>query len=335
MVKIFHKSNNRIDEKERIKGSLIGFIVGDALGVPVEFIRREELKRNSVKDMLEYGTHNQPKGTWSDDSSMVLATIDSLIKNNFVDYEDIMNNFIEWYNFQKYTPNGVVFDIGNATAAALNKYETNNESFKCGANDEYSNGNGSLMRILPISLYLHYTGDPMFDVINNISSMTHAHIYSVLSCIIYSVLINEYMKSNDIGKAYIRTQDMIKKILDDDNNKMLGNLDDLKDKFNRLIYNDISKLKEENIKSSGYVIDTLEAAIWCILTSDSYKTSVLKAVNLGDDTDTVGAITGGLAGLIYGYNNIPKKWITELKRKDYLETITNEFYNMLSKKSIR
>lgn len=332
MMKLFKNKTKQsvIEDKERIKGSLFGFFVGDALGVPVEFIARDELKKKKVTKMLEYGTHNQPIGTWSDDSSMVIATIDSLTKNKNINYNDIMNNFLKWYEEGEYTPNGTVFDIGNATSSALAKYKKDKTSFRCGSNDIYSNGNGSLMRILPISIYLHYTDHQVFEVISNISSMTHAHIYSVLSCVIYTVLINEYLKEFDTKKAYFNTQRVIKKILDDDSNKALGDLEDLKQKFNRIIYNDISVLNENDIKSSGYVIDSLEASIWCLLNTDNYKDATLKAVNLGDDTDTIGALTGGLAGLVYGYNDIPKNWLNVLKQKDYLNNLVEKFNDLIN-----
>ena len=334
---IMDKINNKIKsnvmgENERIKGALFGFFVGDALGVPVEFVERDELKKNKVTKMLEYGTHNQPIGTWSDDSSMVIATIDSLINNRGINYVDIMDNFLKWYKEKDYTPNGKVFDIGNATLSALLKYKNDKTTFICGLNDIYANGNGSLMRILPVSLYLHYTDDLMFDVISNISSMTHAHIYSVFSCIIYTVLINEYLKESDLKKAYSNMQEIIKNILEDNNNNKLGDLEDLKHRFNRIIYNDISNLDEKDIKSSGFVIDSLEASIWCLLNTDNYKDAVLKAVNLGNDTDTIGALTGGLAGLVYGYNNIPDDWIDKLKRKEYLEDLVDKFNQLIIKK---
>lgn len=330
MYNLFKNKKTEIDESERIKGSFFGFFVGDALGVPVEFVKRDELKKNKVTKMLEYGTHNQPIGTWSDDSSMVIATMDSLINNKDINYNDIMDNFLKWYKEEKYTPNGQVFDIGGSTASALSKYKNDNTNYICGSNDIYSNGNGSLMRILPISIYLHYSDNSLFDVIGNISSMTHAHIYSILSCIIYSVLINEYLKNLDIKNAYSNMQLIIKNILEDDNNKGLGDLDDLKQKFNRIIYNDISVLNENDIKSSGFVIDSLEASIWCLLNTNNYKDAVLKAVNLGDDTDTIGALTGGLAGLVYGYNGIPKNWINVLKRKEYLASLVDNYNELIS-----
>lgn len=296
---------------------------------------RKQLKENKVTEMLEYGTHNQPMGTWSDDSSMVLATIDSLIQNKRIDYNDIMNKFLDWYSKGEYTPTGKVFDIGNATVSALMKYKNNKTTFLCGSKDINSNGNGSLMRILPISLYLHYTYDSIFEVVNNISSMTHAHIYSVFSCIIYSVLINEYLKEFDIKKAYYNMQLVIKKILDDKDNKILDNLDDIKCRFDRIIYKDISILQESDIKSTGFVIDSLEASIWCILNTNNYEEAVLKAVNLGDDTDTIGAITGGLAGLIYGYDNIKPGWISSLKRNNYLTNMVDKFIKLINEAKVQ
>ena len=310
-----------INFDERIKGAFFGFFVGDALGVPVEFLKREELKKDKVTGMREYGSHNQPIGTWSDDSSMVIATMDSIINNKDINYDDIMNNFLKWYENGEFTPEGKVFDIGNATAKALTKYRSDKTNCFCGDDDIYSNGNGSLMRILPVSLYFHFTGEDIMDVIKEVSSMTHAHIYSILSCYIYSVLINEFLNTLDIKKAYIDMQAIVKDKLSSE---------DLKQIFYRLIFKDISTLSEKDIKSTGYVIDTLEASIWCILTTNNYKEAVLKAVNLGDDTDTVGAITGSLAGIIYGYNDIPEEWISVLKKKEYLEELVQKYIEVLN-----
>ena len=314
--------------QDKIKGSLFGYFVGDALGVPHEFKSRSSIN-NGVTDMDEFGTHNQPRGTWSDDSSMVLATLTSLIDKKEIDYNDIMSNYVKWYKRGVFTPFNEVFDIGNGTRMSLDKYDGSN--YKCGLDDIYSNGNGSLMRVLPISIYLHFTNDQLFDVVKNFSSMTHAHIYSVFSCIIYTVYINEYLKSSDKINAYISMQNIIKSVLENEQYKeFLGDTEDLKNKFNRIIYNDISKYGVDEIKSSGYVIDTLEAAFWCLLTTDNYKDSVLKAVNLGDDTDTVGAITGSLSGLVYSFESIPENWINNLQRLSYLKDLTDRYIGLIN-----
>ena len=194
---------------DAIQASLFGFFIGDALGVPVEFQYREKLERKKVTKMKGYGTHNQPKGTWSDDSSMVLATIDGLIQSNGynINYQAIMSNFLKWKSRGEFTPFNYVFDIGNATNNALIVYqqkvaENKVDDVICGNDNIYSNGNGSLMRILPVSLYLHYLKidykDPKYlDIIRTISGMTHAHIYSVFACYMYSIYISEIIKYKD------------------------------------------------------------------------------------------------------------------------------------------
>ena len=128
--------------------AIMGLCVGDALGVPVEFSSREQLKRNPVVDMRAYGTYNQPAGTWSDDTSMTLCTLDSL--SNGLDYKDIMEKFLSWYKDGEYTPHGEAFDIGMATSKALNKYASGEKPLESGGRGERDNGNGSLMRILPV-----------------------------------------------------------------------------------------------------------------------------------------------------------------------------------------
>lgn len=328
---LFFKPNNRNNNASltidnRIKAGIIGFIIGDALGVPVEFVGRENLKDNKIFDMEEYGTHNQPKGTWSDDSSMMLATIDGLINSSLpdIDYVGIMKNFLKWKRNGEFTAFNHVFDIGNATSYALMQYQRNINNDRendiiCGTGDISSNGNGSLMRILPISIYLHtsniaYKDNKYFEIISKISGMTHSHIYSILGCYIYSIYVSELLKGNDKYVAYHNLQNICSDI----------NIDGI-DIYNRIIKNDISKLKEHEIKSTGYVLDTLEAAIWCLLTTNSYKEAVLKAVNLGDDTDTVAAITGGIAGILYGYAELPNKWINNIQKNEYVKEITDKF----------
>lgn len=333
------KSNakeNIISNDELVKASLYGFLIGDALGVPVEFMSRESLKNKMITDMEEYGTHNQPKGTWSDDSSMVLATIDGLINSSQeIDYQLIMNNFLAWKQKGEFTPFNHVFDIGISTSTALDTYQQNKnnnhpEEIMCGTGEISSNGNGSLMRILPISLYLYYTGisykdNKFIKIIKTISSMTHSHVYSVVGCLIYSIYICELLNEHDKFKAYKNTQTILQEICQEH-----PQLNIIKKIYGRIVYDDISKLKESDIKSSGYVVDSLEASMWSVLTTNTFEKAVLKAVNLGEDTDTIGALTGGLAGIIYGYKSISQKWINDLQRRDYLEQIINSFIKYLN-----
>ena len=199
----------------------------------------------------------------------------------------------------------------------------------CGNDNIYSNGNGSLMRILPVSLYLHYLKidykDPKYlDIIRTISGMTHAHIYSVFACYMYSIYISEIIEYKDKKIAYDNLQTIVKGIIETQ-----SKFNEVKNVYSRIIYQDISKLRREEIKSSGYVVDSIEATMWSVLNSKSFSDAVLKAVNLGDDTDTIGALTGALAGIIYGYDNIPSRWIKALQRKDYLQENVNKFEKKL------
>ena len=312
-----------------LKASIIGFAVGDALGVPVEFKNRNELKNNKITDMEEYGTHYQPKGTWSDDTSMMLATMDaiSLADDNSL-YNKMMDNFIEWMDNGKYTPFDTVFDIGNTTRYALNKYKNNlkngDNSYICGSNDVSSNGNGSLMRIIPAAFYGYYKirDEKEFNkFIFTVSSLTHAHAYSKIACLIYSKYLGYLLDGLNKYDSYLKVKDWFKEPVQSNPEY---SFEDIK-VFDRILLEDISKLPEEEIKSSGYVVDSLEATLWVILNTNNYNDAVLKAVNLGDDTDTIGALVGGLAGIIYGYDNIPNKWINDLQSKENILNLIEKF----------
>lgn len=295
---------------------MIGHAVGDALGVPVEFSSRDFLKKNPVKEMTGFGTYDVPAGCWSDDTSMSICALDSL-KNGTLNYRNIMNNFCAWLYKGDFTPTGVVFDAGNTCVSAINNYAKRFLSINnCGLSDDRSNGNGSLMRIHPFVLYAYYNGidddEKFIELISNASSLTHAHQCSIDGCIIYAYVLKELL--NNPTKEAIYNGINISK----DKIKLTY--------YHRLFSKDIAEINERDIKSGGYVVDTLEAALWCALTTNNYKDCVLKAVNLGSDTDTVAAIAGGIAGAIYGYNSIPYEWISTLKRKNYIEEMCENAY---------
>lgn len=313
-----------------VLNGIMGLCVADALGVPVEFESRESLLKNPVVNMRAYGTYNQPAGTWSDDSSMTLCLVDSLTRG--LDYNDIMVKFSSWINNGDYSPHGEVFDIGVGTRKALFRFLEGVPPLECGGKSEWDNGNGSLMRILPILFHLQsvygndfQSNDEAFEIIHNISSLTHGHKRSFMSCSIYISVAAMLLDEMDVNTA---VELGIYKAM----KYYRGQKDftfELKH-FTSLENKDFINLSVDEIKSSGYVIDTLEAAIWCLLNTTDYKTCVLKAVNLGNDTDTVAAVAGGLAGLKYGYNNIPKDWIELLANKEYIEDLCNELYTVLN-----
>lgn len=312
-----------------IKDSIYGFVIGDVLGVPVEFKSRSELDINPVSKMLGYGTYPVPCGCWSDDTSMTLATIDSIVEKNNIDYSDIMYKFCEWYNNSKYTANCVFFDIGKSTAKALRNYLKGISPLLCGQTDERSNGNGSLMRILPVVLYMHFeqfSEDDSVNLINNISSLTHGHEVSKVGCKIYFDFISEIINGATKYEALISLSS--KNYSKYYSSKAIS-------KYNRLLNKSFLELSRDEISSSGYIVDTLEATIWCIINSTDYKSSVLNAVNLGNDTDTIAAITGSIAGIVYGFDNIPKDWVSQIINKEYLEELIYKFEKNLNDKITR
>lgn len=295
---------------------LIGTAVGDALGVPVEFQPRGYLKANPVIDMREFGTHEQPKGTWSDDTSLMLCLAESMVEG--LDSNTLAQKFIAWKNDNLWTPHGWVFDIGIGTRIAIERLENGMTPELAGGLDERDNGNGSLMRILPLVLQIKELDiEERYDWTKKISSITHAHVRSVMACFYYLEFAKKIIEGKDKFQAYNELQSELTQYFEQ---RKINPIEI--HKFHRLLNKDISKVEEDNIKSSGYVIDTLEAAIWCILTTNNYKDAVLKAVNLGHDTDTTGAVTGGLAVLIYGLDNIPNEWINTLARKDDIINLT-------------
>ena len=307
------------------KDGMLGLIVGDALGVPVEFMSRTELMKNPVTGMREYGTHHQPRGTWSNDSSMALAELDSIRMVGTIDYTDMMERFSRWCMHGEYTPFGEVFDIGIATSRALMNYAKGIAPLESGGKTEWDNGNGSLMRILPVCLYLFKrqkkvctSENESIYIIHAVSALTHAHVRSQMACGIYYFLVKAILEEegsleNRLQKGMDRAYQYYRQDLS--NHRELEN-------YKRLA--DLSEFKEtpkEGIKSSGYVVDTLEAAVWCLLHSHSYKETVLMAVNLGEDTDTIGAVAGGLAGLYYKEEGIPQEWTQVLQRREWIEEV--------------
>ena len=304
--------------KNTVKAGVIGHAVGDALGVPVEFTDREMLKHMPVTGMLAFGSHRMPAGTWSDDTSMELCLMQSLIDKGQFDYDSIMDNFYKWSMKDEFTATGYCFDIGITCSSAILKYRDGTPALECGGTGERSNGNGSLMRILPVAFVCHknnISGKQRYELTKNVSSLTHANEVSVLGCYIYVNYICHLLDGDDKNAAYKATQS--------DDYSMFSK--ESLAKYARILEANIAELDESEIASGGYVVSSLEASLWCTLTTTSYKEAVLQAVNLGRDTDTIGAITGSIAGIVYGYEAIPQEWSEKLQRRDYLVKICDDF----------
>lgn len=286
---------------------IMGLVVGDALGVPVEFRMRDTF---TVSDMTGFGTHNQPAGTWSDDSSMTLATVESIARTGKIDPADMMNNFSRWLYEAEFTAHGSVFDVGGATRRAVDRYRTGTSPEKCGGTSVRDNGNGSLMRILPLA----FTRCSKQQIVA-VSALTHAHPISTEACVLYISVAKALLDHVPVDAAV----------------HLAAEQSGLAE-FSRL--RELKNLTRDEIKSSGYVVATLEAALWCLHHTKSYRECVLLAVNLGEDTDTVAAVAGGLAGILYGCGGergIPDEWISQIARKDWIKELCEEFDLQLSK----
>lgn len=304
--------------KDIAKSILFGVSVGDALGVPVEFRTREEISINPVDDLRGMGTYFLPPGTWSDDSSLTLCLAEVLTKGYSL--TAIANNFIKWYREGYWSATKKIFDVGVATMEAIERLEMGVTPQEAGGKDEYDNGNGSLMRILPLLVYIHDLPiEKRFQFTQEVSAITHGHIRSIIACFYYLEFARKIIKGEDKFQAYKALQKEVTSFCE-----AQGFPTDEIALYDRLLKGEIQHLKDKEISSGGYVLHTLEASIWCILTTESYSEAVLKAVNLGDDTDTTGAVTGGLAALIYGFDNIPEKWVENIvASKDIMELANN------------
>ncbi len=310
--------------KNKWLDGIFGVVVGDALGCPVEFLDRWELQNDPVTDMRGFGTFNLPAGSWTDDSSLTLALLDSLSEKKAVVLPDIMEKFTAWLNHGVYTPYGDTFDVGRGTRQAICRYVRDKDVTACGGASAHDNGNGSLMRIMPACLYCYeqekagkMDRKAAIDMIHDVSALTHAHLRSKIACGLYYFMVAGIL-DNEGNTPLI---DLLQKSMTDGwafyaergtNSAELSYYSRLSD------LECFAAVKEDDIRSTGYVVDTLEAAIWSLITTDSYEACTLKAVNLGLDTDTVAAIAGGLAGIYYGIEQMPQEWIDTIARKDWI-----------------
>lgn len=318
--------------------AVLGFAVGDAFGVPVEFLKREEVKQINLKEMVGRDTTDQiysrwgkliPAGSWSDDTSMLIASMDSIINNNGnINYNDIMFKFIDWATRGTYSSFGKSFGIGTIVYNSLKRYSTGVPPLECGGIDIRDNGNGSLMRILPFSLYCIKTemGEKdCADLISKASSLTHAHDISKMSCFIYTEFLRNIIETKNPLLSLERIQDI-------DYSQYFS--EEAIKAHKKILKHNFKFISEEGINSSGYVVDTLESVIYSLINSKDYEGAVETAVNMGYDTDTVGAITGSIAGILYGKENIPERWLDKLKRKEYLINLSNKFDSTMEKVKI-
>lgn len=301
-----------------ITTALLGLSVADAIGVPVEFQSREELDQNPVTDIRGYGTYNQPPGYFSDDSSLAFGLAESLATGKF-DLKDQAKRLINYREHGYWTPDDQIFDIGRTTSTSIDRLmimirenKTNELAKLNQLAKESDNGNGALMRIFPLYAYLH--DKPVaewFAAVWQHSALTHGHIRSACCCFLYlrfcAHLIAKTPKEKALDMARRELLDFL----------MAANLpiEEL-DALATLIKADFAKVARTQVLGSGYVVHSLEAALWSIFNAENYRDTVLGAVNLGEDTDTTACIAGAPAALLYGVEDIPENWLAALARRE-------------------
>lgn len=321
---------------DTIRQILLGIAIGDALGFPAQFEPRTERKKRPVVDMGRYrDEHGEVRswgkeltGLWSDDTSLTLCLAESLLGG--YDLKDQAERFVAWLDQGYLSARDRAFDVGMQTTESLAKVRTilqskNYDELESLASDvdEQSNGNGSLMRILPLLMFIKgFDPKYQFDLVRKAGALTHPHIRSALCCFLYLRMAEYITDDTDKFTSFPKARRDTLELMDN-----LKCADTEYKALHRLLHADLGKLPEAEIDSGGYVVSSLEAGIWCLLNTDSYRDAVLTAVNLGDDTDTTGAISGGLAALLYGEDSIPQDWIAQLKKPELFEDLISKYEN--------
>lgn len=306
----------------KVRDAFLGLAIGDAIGVPYELVKREELAKNPVTDMVGYGAHDQPAGTWSDDASMTFCTVEALLDG--FNTRRMGLYFLRWFDNGWWSAHGKAFGSGGTTRKALKAIRGGRPPEKAGSPHRDDNGNGSLMRILPMAFYLKDRPvNERMEKVAKASMITHAHPIAVMACFYYVQFAIGLLQGKSRKEVYNELCTHLPHI-------MLEWKWPPKDQtFSRLLMQDIWELPEEDIMSSSYVVHTLEASIWCLMTTDSYEEAVLKAVNLGGDSDSTAAVTGGLAGILYGLKHVPFHWQTTLTRHQEILDLCDRFEKSL------
>ncbi len=302
-----------------VRDGIYGLCVGDALGVPAECCTREQLRQRPVTGMSAGGIRRQPPGHWSDDSSMTLCLADSIGEVGWFHTHDIMERFFRWFTRGDYTPGGVCFDFGHACARAIHRYQRDSTPALCGGKGPDDNGNGSLMRILPAAFVLYgrwgkevARSSRAMREIHTLSGLTHRHPLAQSACGIY-VSVACHLLDGEAPDQAVR--DGVRQALGW--YRFHSRFEKVLPYWERLAA--LPDLPEEEIFSGGYVVESLEASLWCLLHTADYRECVLRAVNLGHDADSTAAIAGGLAGICYGFAAIPQEWIVGLAGRDIIE----------------
>lgn len=309
-----------------ITDCILGLAVGDALGVPYEFMRRDQVEAAADLRHMKASSsfHEQPPGAWSDDTAMCLASMDSLTRCRGFDAEDTMAAFLDWYRNAAYSSTGVAFGVGGTVSRALSSALHGVPALSCGRRGFRDNGNGALMRIAPISLWCAFRElprDEEVQLVSDAGAVTHAHEISKLGCLIYTDYLKELIRGASKEQAY--------SFICRERYSLRFTFSTVA-VYDRILNGRLPELPRYKLAESGYVVNTLEAALWATLRTASYEEAVGESIRLGYDTDTLAALTGSLCGVLYGSESIPEAWRDELLKRSYLESLCAEYAKLFS-----
>lgn len=312
--------SNKLD---RIKGCLVGLAVGDALGVHHEFKQRKDVV--PITDYTEGNPYDIPIGYWTDDTSMALCMAQSLVEKSSFDPMDIMKKFVKWQREGYMSSTDKCFDIGCTTRQALLLFEGTKGVYPyCGSENVMSAGNGSIMRLAPIPMFFHDDINSAIEFAGFSSMITHRYVECVDGCKFLSEilwkLINGYDQLNVSPDSILVHIDNLGSVFFKTENKFCTNIQ-------TIVNGSLFHKTVDTIKGSGYVVDSLEASLYCFCKTKTFEDAVLMAVNLGDDADTTGAVTGQLAGAYYGYDAIPQHWKDKLRHHDMIVELAEKLAN--------
>ena len=292
-------------KRDRAVGSLLGLAVGDALGTTLEFTRRDSLP--PLTDMVGGGPFDLEPGEWTDDTSMALCLAESLLANGELDQLDLMRRFVRWWRKGENSSNGRCFDIGNATRAALYRFEETGNP-RAGSTDPRAAGNGSLMRLSPAIIRHHLDRAKSVETARRQSETTHAAPSALAACALFAEMLFDAIDGVPHADLFAQQREA------------------LASEIANIAKGAYKRRQRDEIRSSGYVVHTLEAALWSVFRSSDFREAVLLAVNLADDSDTVGAVTGQLAGAIWGASDMPEKWRSKIVASDRIVSLAERLF---------
>ena len=291
---------------DRYRGALMGLATGDAVGVSLEFRMPGSFK--PISDMVGGGTYRLAPGQWTDDTSMALCLAESLVEKNGFDPVDQLERYLRWWKEGHLSSTGECFDIGNTTRMALMQYERERTPY-CGSINPRQAGNGSIMRLAPVPLFFARNPREAVERSGESSRTTHGTVACIDCCRYLGALIvgalEERSKEELPSERFCPVPGFWSE------RPLMGELD-------AVAAGSFKYAEPPTIQATGHVVKTLEAALWAFHRTDTYKDGCLKAVNLGDDADTVGAVYGQLAGAFYGERGIPESWRSLIHRKEMI-----------------